>query len=75
MRFSHHAGERLTERGVTRADAERVVNDPAATTTVRPGATNYHGRVDDGRAIVVVVADDMPDLIITVMLDDREDQP
>jgi hypothetical protein len=75
MRFTHHANERLAERGIDRADVRAVLAAPTRVEDGRPGATNHYGQASDGRAIIVVVAEDMPGLIITVMLDEREEQP
>ncbi|MBB4662254.1 hypothetical protein [Conexibacter arvalis] len=41
---------------------------------IRPNAASYFGRALDRRAIVVSVAHDPHDLIITVMLDQSEER-
>lgn len=75
MRFSNHANERLVERNITREDVAGVLAAPDQIVTQRPHARNFHGRIRDGRAIVVVLADKPADLVITVFADDNEEQP
>jgi hypothetical protein len=72
LKLTFHARQRMQERDIDLADINAVLASPSRTTTPRTGATNHHGLALDGRAIVVVTADDMPDLIITVMPDDSE---
>jgi len=49
--------------------AAAVIANPTRTARIRPNATRYFGQTVDGRAIVVSVADNPRDLIITAMLD------
>jgi len=60
-------------REVSAADVEAALAAPFRTATVRPHATSYHGHAVDGRAIVVSVAHEPSDLVITVMLDESGD--
>ena len=69
LRFTQHARERMNERDFDVADVRSVLSAPESVSTVRVGATNFHGRARDGRAIVVVLADDVTNLVITVMPD------
>lgn len=72
MRFTAHATQRLAQRGITREDVAAVLSNPTRTARIRPNATSYFGRALDGRAIVVSLADNPPDLVITVFLPDEE---
>lgn len=69
LRFTHHARERMRERDYDVAEVRAALQAPERIVTVRRGATNHHGRGRDGRAIVVVIADDVTNLVITVMPD------
>lgn len=74
MRFSQHARKRLILRGIEEADVDAVLREPTRIERIRPNATSFYGRALDGRAIVVSVADQPDDLIITVMLDESQEQ-
>lgn len=65
MRFTRHARQRLKLYGVTRDQAEAVAASGALTGHDARGNPRHTGAVE-ARTIVVVIALDNPDLIITL---------
>jgi hypothetical protein len=70
VRFSHHAKNRLRwVKGTTR-EAESVVENPTRKSVGSSGNPRYLGVVGEWIAWVVV-ADDDPDLIVTIIRKER----
>lgn len=65
MQFSRHAKNELRLYNLIRADAELIVSSPVQVERESRGNWRYLGQVE-GNWIVVVVAGDNPDVIITV---------
>jgi hypothetical protein len=63
--FTRHAKNKLREGKLTQADAEFVVRSPSRKERDTRGNWRYLGQVE-GKWIRVVVADDDPDVVITV---------
>jgi Domain of unknown function (DUF4258) len=70
VRFSRHAKNEMRLYGVTPADVATVVAAPVATSADARGNRRLTGPDANGRAIIVVVADDDPDFVITTVPDD-----
>lgn len=70
MRFSRHAKNEMRLYGVSRADVESAAALPALTEIEEQGNQRLTGFGRDGRAIIVVVASDDPDFVITTFPDD-----
>ena len=70
MRFSRHAKNEMRLYGITRADVGAVLAAPAARALDARGNPRLTGPDANGRAIIVVVADDDPNFVITTFPDD-----
>ena len=72
MRFTHHAKNKLRGRRLegTPEEAESVVENPIGKTVRISGKPRYLGYVG-GVLVWVVVANDEPDLIVTVFPKER----
>jgi Domain of unknown function (DUF4258) len=70
VRFSRHAKNEMRLYGITPPDAQAVVRAPSATDTDPRGNPRLTGPDANGGAIIVVVADDDPDFVITTFPDD-----
>ena len=68
MRLSRHARNEMRLYGIALNDVEAVAGDPVARGVDDRGNTRLTGRTVDGRLILVVVAGDDPDFVITVFL-------
>jgi hypothetical protein len=66
MRLSRHASNEMRLYGVSAADVEAVIAVPAAQDLDERGNARLVGTTSDGRPILVVVASDDPDFVITV---------
>lgn len=65
VRFTRHAKNKLRSEGWSQADAESVVRAPVRSERETEGNWRYLGQIE-GEWVRVVVADDDPDLVITV---------
>jgi hypothetical protein len=70
VRFSRHAKNEMRLYGITATDVMGVVAAPTATGLDVRGNSRLTGPDASGRAIIVVVADDDPDFVITTFPDD-----
>jgi hypothetical protein len=70
-RLSRHARNEMRLYGIDRADVEAAVRDPARRELDVRGNSRLAGQTGDGRPILVVVAGDDPDFVITVFLRSR----
>jgi hypothetical protein len=70
VRFSRHAKNEMRLYKITTADVESVVAAPSSTGRDARGNLRLGGLDANGRAIIVVVADDDPDFVITTFPDD-----
>lgn len=70
VRFSRHAKNEMRLYGIARSDVEAVVAAPRAAGEDTRGNRRLTGPDANGRAIIVVVADDDPDFVITTFPDD-----
>lgn len=70
MRFSRHAKNEIRLYKITLADVRAVIDRPAMTARDARGNRLLTGPAAIGRAIIVVVADDDPNFVITVFPDD-----
>jgi len=70
MRFSRHAKNEMRLYKITPADIGAVVSAPTETGSDARGNPRLAGLDANGRAIIVVVADDNPDFVITTFPDD-----
>jgi hypothetical protein len=68
MRLSRHARNEMRLYGIALNDVEAAAGDPVARGVDDRGNTRLTGRTVDGRPILVVVAADDPDFVITVFL-------
>jgi hypothetical protein len=66
LRYSVHAKKRLAERHLTTDEIEAVVADPGITYNDPKGNPCYVAEVN-GKSIRVVIAQDDPDFVITVI--------
>jgi hypothetical protein len=70
MRFSRHAKNEMRLYGITPADVGAVVAAPIVSGLDVRGNPRLTGPDANDRAIIVVVADDDPDFVITTFPDD-----
>jgi hypothetical protein len=70
VRFSRHAKNRRRFYGISLVDAERTVERPTDAALDRRGNSRLTGLDRNDRAIIVVVASDDPDLVITTFPED-----
>jgi hypothetical protein len=70
VRFSRHAKNEMRLYKITIADVESVVAAPNSTHRDVKGNPRLGGLDANGRAIIVVVADDDRDFVITTFPDD-----
>jgi hypothetical protein len=68
MRLSRHARNEMRLYGISREDVESAVADPIERDRDDRGNARLSGETGDGRPILVVVAQDDPDFVITVFL-------
>ncbi len=68
MRLSRHAKNEMRLYGIALDDVESAAGDPVARDVDDRGNTRLTGRTVDGQLILVVVAGDDPDFVITVFL-------
>ncbi len=68
MRLSCHATNEMRLYGITLDDVESAAGDPVTRDVDDRGNTRLTGQTVDGRLILVVVAGDDPDFVITVFL-------
>jgi cytolysin (calcineurin-like family phosphatase) len=68
MRLSRHARNEIRLYRIDPDAVETTMNDPAARNVDDRGNARLTGRTADGRPILVVVAGDDPDFVITVFL-------
>lgn len=68
MRLSRHARNEMRLYRIAAADVEATITDPAARDSDDRGNARLAGETADGRRILVVVAGDDRDLVITVFL-------
>jgi hypothetical protein len=70
VRFSRHAKNEMRLYKIMVADVESVVAAPSSTEPDVKGNPRLSGLDANGRAIIVVVADDDRDFVITTFPDD-----
>lgn len=70
VRFSRHAKNEMRLYDITRADVAAVIAAPAITGTDDRGNPRLTGPDANSRAIIVVIADDDPNFVITTFPDD-----
>jgi hypothetical protein len=70
VRFSRHAKNEMRLYGITPADVESVAAAPSAASADAHGNRRLTGPDANGRAIIVVFADDDPGFVITTFPDD-----
>ena len=70
MRFSRHAKNEMRLYKITAADAAAVIASPSSTDRDAKGNPRLTGPDANGRAIIVVIADDDPGFVITTFPDD-----
>lgn len=68
MRLSRHARNEMRLYRISLQDVEAVVTDPAGQDLDDRGNARLTGETEDGRPILVVVARDDPDFVITTFL-------
>lgn len=68
MRLSRHAKNEMRLYGVSANDVEATIANPAGRELDDRGNARLTGETGDGRPILVVVAGDDPDFVITVFL-------
>jgi hypothetical protein len=68
MRFSRHAKNEMRLYRISEEDVEATISHPANRATDERGNARLTGNARDGRPILVVVAKDDPDFVITVFL-------
>lgn len=68
MRLSRHARDEMRLYRIPPEDVEATMSDPAARDLDDRGNTRLTGESGDGRPILVVVARDDPDFVITIFL-------
>lgn len=68
MRLSRHARNEMRLYGIASDDIEATVASPASREFDDRGNARLSGETSDGRPILVVVAHDDPDFVITVFL-------
>lgn len=70
VRFSRHAKNEMRLYEITAADVAAVVAEPVTVGTDDRGNPRLTGPDGRGRAIIVVIADDDPNFVITTFTDD-----
>jgi hypothetical protein len=70
-RLSRHARNEMRLCGIDRGDVEATMSDPVHRELDIRGNTRLAGQTGDGRPILVVVAGDDPEFVITVFLRSR----
>lgn len=68
MRFSRHARNEMRLYRISLQDVEATVTNPIGRDLDDQGNARLSGETGDGRPILVVVAGDDPDFVITVFL-------
>lgn len=68
MRLSRHARNEMRLYRISPEDVEATVTDPAGRELDERGNTRLSGETSEGRPILVVVARDDPDFVITAFL-------
>jgi hypothetical protein len=68
MRLSRHAKNEMRLYEISAADVEATIAEPAGRERDQRGNARLDGTAGDGRRILVVVAGDDPDFVITVFL-------
>lgn len=68
MRLSRHARNEMRLYGIDAADLQATIAKPVSRQLDERGNTRLGGTTRDGRPILVVVAGDDPDFVITVFL-------
>jgi Domain of unknown function (DUF4258) len=68
MRLSRHARNEMRLYGISQEDVESAVGSPTGRESDNRGNARVTGETGDGRSILVVVAQDDPDFVITVFL-------
>jgi Domain of unknown function (DUF4258) len=68
MRLSRHAKNEMRLYGISAADVAATIAEPAERTADQRRNARLAGTTGDGRPILVVVAGDDPDFVITVFL-------
>ncbi|MHB1809423.1 MAG: DUF4258 domain-containing protein [Solirubrobacteraceae bacterium] len=68
MRLSRHARNEMRLYRIDREDVEATINDPLTHSEDDRGNTRLSGTTADNRPMLVVVARDDPDFVITVFL-------
>jgi hypothetical protein len=68
VRLSRHAKNEMRLYRVALEDVEATVSDPVSRDVDDRGNARLAGETGDGRPILVVVAGDDPDFVITVFL-------
>jgi hypothetical protein len=67
-RLSRHARNEMRLYGIDRGDVDATINDPVHRELDIRGNARLVGQTVDGRPILVVVAGDDPEFVITVFL-------
>lgn len=68
MKLSRHAKNEMRLYGIALGDVEATVSSPVSRGMDDRGNARLAGETADGRPILVVVAGDDPDFVITVFL-------
>ncbi len=68
MRLSRHAKNEMRLYGISVDDVKLTVADPSGRELDERGNSRLSGETGDGRPILVVVAGDDPDFVITIFL-------
>jgi hypothetical protein len=68
MRLSRHARNEMRLYGINREDVESTIASPTGRERNGRGNARLGGETADGRPILVVVAQDDPEFVITVFL-------
>jgi hypothetical protein len=68
VRFSRHARNEMRLYAISAQDVEEAVANPTGRTLDERSNCRLAGEAGDGRPILVVVAGDDPDFVITVFL-------
>lgn len=66
MRLSRHARNEMRLYRISHDDVQTVVADPSSRELDERGNARLTGTAQDGRSILVVIAGDDPDFVITV---------